>query len=170
MRASLVLVLLLPLQGCILQNLSSSERLRDAVVGFNDECRWARNDLAVQRVVPDFRGDFRLSHFAWGRSIQIADSEIVNVDASSDEDGGAAISFVAIRWYGTNGMILADTVLRQDWTKVRGGYMLVREQVIEGDERLLAQPDRTPAEEAAPEETEAESATSSSGVSAGASL
>src|SRR5689334_21111273 len=107
MRAKLALAALLVFApGCILQNLSSSERLRDAVVGFNDECRWARNDLAVQRVVPGFRGDFRLSHMSWGRTIQIADQDIVHVDASAEDDGGGAISYVAIRWYDTNGMIL----------------------------------------------------------------
>lgn len=156
MRAPLVItsaLLALLAQGCILQNLSTSERLRDAVVGFNDECRWARTDLAVQRVVPDFRSDFRLSHLAWGRSIQIADQEILNVDASADEENESAISYVAIRWYDTNGMILADTVLRQQWTRVRGGFLLVREEVVEGDPRLLAMPER-PEGEAAPSEGE----------------
>lgn len=154
MRAPLVLGSLLVLTlapGCILQNLSTSERLRDAVVGFNDECRWARTDLAVQRVVPAFRSEFRLGHLAWGRSIQIADQEILNVDASADEEEGSAVSYVAVRWYGTNGMILADSVLRQQWTKVRGGFLLVREEVIEGDPRLIAIPEAAePAEGEAP--------------------
>jgi hypothetical protein len=171
MRAPHVLgsLLLVLAQGCILQNLSTSERLRDAVVGFNDECRWARNDLAVQRVVPEFRGDFRMGHLAWGRTIQIADQEIVNVDASADEENDSAVSYVAVRWYDTNGMILADTVLRQQWTKVRGGFLLVREEVVEGDPRLIAIPER-PEDEATPEAEAPEADASASTLTSGASL
>lgn len=172
MRAPIIVtsaLCLLLAPGCILQNLSTSERLRDAVVGFNDECRWARTDLAVQRVMPEFRSDFRLGHLAWGRSIQIADQEILNVDASADEEEGSAISYVAVRWYDTNGMILADTVLRQQWTKVRGGFLLVREEVIEGDPRLIAIPE-TPADEAEGEETAAETPAAAFVEGEGASL
>ncbi len=172
MRAPFVLtsaLCLLLTPGCLLQNLSTSERLRDAVVGFNDECRWARTDLAVQRVMPDFRSDFRLGHLAWGRSIQIADQEILNVDASADEENGSAISYVAVRWYDTNGMILADTVLRQQWTKVRGGFMLVREEVMEGDARLIAIPEGAE-DEAATETPAPEAPAAASAEGEGASL
>ena len=53
------------------------------MVGYNDELRFGRNDLAVQRVAGAYRGAFIGGHYRWGREIQIADVEIVNVEASA---------------------------------------------------------------------------------------
>ena len=49
------------LAGCNGRAASASERLRDAVVGYNDELRFGRNDLAVQRVSGGYRTAFILS-------------------------------------------------------------------------------------------------------------
>src|SRR6478672_3886228 len=98
MRLVCLSIALASLSGCILQNLGTEERLRDAVVGYNDECRWGRIDLAAQRVMPAYRDRFRLSHHNWGRDYQIADSEIVHVETSGEEQEDA-ISTVIVRWY-----------------------------------------------------------------------
>src|SRR5699024_11995166 len=63
----------------MLANITREKQLRDAVMGYNDECRWGQIDLAGQRVEPSFREEFMLAHDKWGDEIQIADSEIVMV-------------------------------------------------------------------------------------------
>jgi hypothetical protein len=127
------------LGGCMLQNLSKEERLRDSVVGYNDECRWGRIDLAAQRVMPTYRTTFRLSHHGWGRDFQIADSELIHVETAG-EDSEVAISTVIVRWYDQRTMLLATSTLRQSWKKVRGGYILLEEAVVAGDTALLEIP------------------------------
>lgn len=125
--------------GCIFQNVGSEEKLRDAVVGYNDETRWNRLDLAQQRVIPTKRGEFRLRHHRWGRDIQIADMDILDVQVSGEEQENA-ISIVQIRWYDQRTMLIADTIVAQEWERVTGGYILVDEQVREGNATLLEIP------------------------------
>jgi len=125
--------------GCLLHNVSSSERLRDAVVGLNDEARWSRMDLAVERVKPEFRVDFATSRHDWGRGIQIADTELMQVRMGGD--GDAAVSVVAVRWYRYDTMTLHATIIRQQWEAAGGTYLLASEQVVDGDQALLAPPE-----------------------------
>ena len=127
------------MSGCVFQNLSAETRLRDAVVGYNDETRWVRLDLAVQRVAPMFRESFRQMHHRWGNDIQIADLDIVHVETAG-EDRDHATSHVMVRWYAQNGMILATTKLTQEWRKIAGGYVMISEVVSGGDDRLLEIP------------------------------
>ena len=127
----LLCVLSVSAAGCIFQNISPEERLRDAVVGYNDETRWTRLDLAQQRVTPAQRGEFRMRHYRWGRDIQIADLDILDVQVRG-EDRDQATSIVHIRWYDQRTMLLADTVVGQEWERVTGGYLLVAEQVRDG--------------------------------------
>jgi hypothetical protein len=139
--------------GCIFQNVGSEEKLRDAVLGYNDETRWNRMDLAQLRVTPARRGDFRLRHHRWGSDIQIADMDILDVQVAGEEQENA-ISVVHIRWYDQSTMLIADTVVAQQWERVTGGYILVEETVRAGNERLLAIPPHLqPANDA--DETEA---------------
>lgn len=138
MRAFLVLVPLL-FSACMFTGVSAEERLRDAVVGINDEMRWNRIDLAAQRVAPPYRGHYRLSHHSWHRDFQIADTEIIHVEVG--EERATATSMVTVRWYDQRTMLLAETTLRQKWTKVVGGYVLINEEVASGNERLLAIPE-----------------------------
>ena len=129
----------LVLSGCVFTGVSAEERLRDAVVGINDECRWNRLDLATQRVSPAFRGQFRATHHDWHRAFEIADSEIVHVEVGEGRE--TATSFVTVRWYDYSTMLLAETTLRQKWQKVRGGYILTEEEVSDGNARLLEVPE-----------------------------
>jgi hypothetical protein len=71
---------------------------------------------------------------------------------------------VVVRWYDQRSMLLADTTLRQRWEKVRGGYILLEELVVDGNAGLLEIPEALlPSEdEAEPEEpSAAEGATAS---------
>jgi len=157
-RASLLCALVLSSlgPGCILANLSPEERLRDAVVGYNDECRWNRLDLAVQRVIPPKRPDFYATHHRWGSDIQIADSDIVHVQTSG-EDHEHAISYVTVQWYDQRTMLISQTVLEQTWDGgLANGYILMDETVRSGDPALLSRPE-VPEGEASEGEAEAPS-------------
>jgi len=125
--------------ACLGRTQMAQERLRDAVVGYNDELRFGRMDLAVQRVAPALRGQFVGSHYRWGRDIAIADTEIVNVEAVG-EDFDHAVSFVSFRWYPTGTTIIRETLVREEWRKDRTVFVLVGESAVDGDPALLEIP------------------------------
>lgn len=129
------LALLLP--ACLLQNLSATETLRDSIVGLNDELRWQRMDLAVSRVAPDFRAHFMESHQAWGRDIQVADTELMRVNL--DEDGERATSLVAVRWYSMRTMTLHQSMVEQSWQRAGRDFILTNESVVSGATGILVE-------------------------------
>lgn len=132
---------LVGLSGCLIQNLSPETRLRDSVIELNEGTRWGRMDVAAGHVSPVFQNQFRLSHLRWGRDIQIADSEILGINADTEEDGSGALSRVAIRWYDHETMIIAETVIRQAWQKHKQTFLLTKESVESGHPGLLAIPE-----------------------------
>ncbi len=132
----LAALLLLGLSGCLIHNIAPSERLRDAVVGLNDEARWSRMDLASERVVPAYRAAWTRAHRGWGRDIQIGDVELLDVRLADDNE--TAVSVVAISWYRHDTMMLTRTVLRQEWQSAGNGFQLASEEVSDGDPGLLA--------------------------------
>ncbi|MEM1418518.1 MAG: hypothetical protein AAGH15_26725 [Myxococcota bacterium] len=131
-----VLAALLP--ACMLINLTESEKLRDAVNGYNEELRWSRMDLAVQRVDPSHRAAFQVQHTGWGRDIQLADVEVVGMRVA-DEEIESATSTVTYRWYDQRTLLIAETTVVQTWEKRRGNFFLVTEAHAEGDPGLLAE-------------------------------
>lgn len=147
MRASLVLaVCTLCISGCIFQNLSTSRELTDQVYAFNDEIRWARIDLATERVAPDYRAEFVLAHRMWGHDIQIADADMTHVQIADDSE--TATSLVTFAWYDERTMRLHNTVVQQRWTKTNDAFLLEAEVVVGGDETLLAPPPEVETEDA----------------------
>ncbi len=141
MRAISILVLggLLGATGCVFTNVTAEETLRDAVIGLNDEVRWNRIDLAAQRVDARFVGRFRATHHDWHRELQIADSEVVHVQMG--EDRGRATARVTFRWYDERTLLLSETTLQQKWKRTMQGYMLIEEEVADGNDRLLRVPE-----------------------------
>ena len=134
---SVVVALLGPaLPGCLLQNISASETLRDSVVGLNDELRWQRMDLAVDRVAPSFRQEFVHAHGRWGGEVQVADTELLRVRI--DDEDGSATSLVAVRWYSMRTMTLHQSTLEQNWERAGRYFILTSEDVVGGDERIFA--------------------------------
>ncbi|MAQ17990.1 MAG: hypothetical protein CMN30_24735 [Sandaracinus sp.] len=125
--------------GCIFNNVSAEERLRDSVVGLNDEVRWNRMDLATQRVAPAYRSEFSLTHHEWHERMQIADSEIIHVQVGETRD--EAMAYVTVRWYDQSTMLVAETTIEQKWEKEGRGYILADEGIRSGDARLLALPE-----------------------------
>lgn len=134
-------VLLLAMSGCLIQNLSPETRLRDSVIELNEGARWGRMDVAAGHVSPVFQNQFKLSHIRWGRDIQIADSEILAVNAHTEEDGTGALSRVAVRWYDHETMVIAQTTIRQSWIKHKQTFLLTSESVESGHPGLLAIPE-----------------------------
>ncbi|MFW6051407.1 MAG: hypothetical protein ACODAU_09545 [Myxococcota bacterium] len=132
------LPLLLLLSGCLVQNMSAQEHLRDAVTELNEGLRWNRMDVAVPRVAPAYRERFVTAHREWGQSMQIADAELVGVRI--EDDRSEAVSTVAVRWYGHATMTVRQAVIEQRWQRLRGGYFLVEERVVRGDPKVLASP------------------------------
>lgn len=140
MRVSSILALVL-FSGCVFNNVSAEEKLRDSVVGLNEEVRWDRLDLASARVSPEFRGQFRRTHADWHRGFELADHEIIDVQVAG-EDRERATSFVTFRWYDMRTMLLAETTVKQEWRRSINGYLLTSEAVTDGSARLLEVPER----------------------------
>lgn len=125
--------------GCMFQNLSPTRMLTDQVQQLNDETRWARVDLAADRVAPAYRNTFLASRRAWGRDIQIADSELTNVALAAGDE--TATSLVTIAWYDLGTMEVRSSTVVQHWIKTDNGYLLDQEQVTDGDEAILVLPE-----------------------------
>lgn len=128
----------LVLGGCLFQHFSPAQQLTEQAYALNDEARWARIDLASERVAPRYRAAFLSSHREWGARIQIADADMTNVVLGEDD---TATSLVRVSWYDVTTMEAHATTLRQRWIKTDGGYLLDGEEVIGGDEALLQLPD-----------------------------
>lgn len=135
----LVTLLGVTVSGCLLQNMSADERLRDSVLGLNDEVRWTRLDLASMRVAPAYRAAFAETHRGWGRAIQIADMELMRV--ALGEGNRTATSIVTFRWYSTSTMTLRESTVKQEWARSGNGYALTSEEVVDGDPLLLPMPE-----------------------------
>jgi len=165
MRALPILALAL-FSGCVFNNVSAEEKLRDSVVGLNEEIRWNRLDLATARVAPEFRGAFRRTHADWHRGFELADHEIVDVQTAG-EDRERATSFVTFRWYDMRTMLLAETTVKQEWRRTINGYWLISEAVTDGNSRLLEIPERLRAEEPEVGETSEEATPEVEAESAG---
>jgi hypothetical protein len=125
--------------GCMFQNLSPTRMLTDQVQALNDETRWARVDLAADRVAPDYRTTFLASHRGWGRDIQIADAELTNVALAAGEE--TASSLVTISWYDLSTMEVRSSTIVQHWIKTDNGFLLDEERVTDGDEAILILPE-----------------------------
>ena len=129
----------LVLAGCLFQNLSPTQGLSDQVYALNDESRWDRLDLAVQRVAPRYRATFLGSRHARGDDLTIADTEVSALVVA--DDLASATSSVEISWVDQGSMTLRSTVLRQRWIRTANGYLLEEETVTSGDESLLSEPE-----------------------------
>ena len=79
LRVSLVLGLSVLSTSCFLKNLNAGVRFRDQIHAFNDELRWARVDLASERVATSYQAEFRARHRRWGNNLRIAETELVKI-------------------------------------------------------------------------------------------
>src|SRR5262245_59474736 len=123
--------------GCMMSNTTPGEKLRDAVMGYNEACRWSRFDIAIEQVDGPARESFQRDHGRWGRSIAIADLEVVSVSAAGHADDARAVSVVTNHWYTNDATYLHSTTLRQEWRKERTNFFLTHEEVVDGDRGLF---------------------------------
>lgn len=121
--------------GCFLTNTSPAKKIGDSVHNLNEQTRWGRITDASQLVEPSYREKFVDQHQSWGNEIQLADSEIVNVQiAPGNEHANALITY---SWYAMDSMTLHETTVKQKWSSLGGNFALVSETVVKGDARLL---------------------------------
>jgi hypothetical protein len=139
MRTAIASVLAMAaLSGCFYQNMSPATKLRDAVEANNEGARWGRMDIARERVSPAYMGEFIRRRYDWGQGIQMADVDILSIQMNDETEHAQVV--VAFGWYSYDDMSLARTVVRQKWDSSGSGYVLMDEEVIDGDERLLEPP------------------------------
>ncbi|HET8936272.1 MAG TPA: hypothetical protein VFN67_22670 [Polyangiales bacterium] len=119
-----------------MNNLRADKKIGDAVQNLNNQARWGRINDAVLLVHPEYRETFMRQHSLWGTDIQLADSEIVNIQIANDSNKASA--FVLYSWYAMTDMTLHETTLRQLWEAQSSSYTLSSETVVKGDPGLLA--------------------------------
>lgn len=137
LRAALtVAVIGLSTSAACLANLGADKKVGDAVQHLNNNARWGRINDAVLMVEPDYRETFLNQHAHWGTDIQLADSEVVNIQIASDSKNASA--FVSYSWYAMTDMTLHETTLRQHWeARSSSRFMLTSETVVKGSPALL---------------------------------
>ena len=127
------------LSACFLANSGADKKIGDAVHNLNDQARWGRINDAALLAMPDYRETFLRQHRQWGAEIQLADTEVVNIQLATDSENASA--FVNYSWYAMSDMTLHETTLRQLWKAHRSSFALVSESVVRGDPGLLAAAD-----------------------------
>jgi hypothetical protein len=139
---ALPVLAVLSLSACFMANMSPAKKIGDTVHDLNDQARWGRITDAARLVEPSYRQKFIDNHQRWGDDIQLADSEILNVQIASDAEHASAL--VTYSWYAMDTMTLRTTTVRQRWSAISGGYALMSEAVVRGDPALLKGSDGKP--------------------------
>ena len=73
----------------------------------------------------------------WGWARQVARMRRNDELATNKE---VAVSVIAFGWYTQDTMMLRQTTVRQRWKRANGRFVLVREDVVDGDAKLIAPP------------------------------
>jgi len=131
-----VCIALTPVCACFLANAGADKKINSAVMNLNEQARWGRIADASALAVPEYREQFLLQHRHWSTDIQLADSEVLNIQLTKDTKQASAI--VTYSWYAMKDMTLHETTLRQLWMAQGSGYALASETVVRGDPALLA--------------------------------
>jgi hypothetical protein len=131
-------IALYPLCACSLLGQTASKKIADTVEALNDHARWSRISEASSLVEADYREVFLDHHRLWGSDIQLADTEVLNIQVASDSEHATA--YVNYSWYAMRDMTLHETTLRQQWNSRKSSYALSSEAVVRGDPGLLSPP------------------------------
>lgn len=138
-------IVLVFLAGCVFSRFSPTELLTEQVRGLNDETRWGRVDIAIDRVDAPYRNRFLSSRREWGADVRIADTELNRLILA--DDLMSATSMMEITWYDQRTMEVSNTVVRQHWVKRDDAFLLDEETITSGDETLFAEEEETEEEE-----------------------
>ncbi len=94
-------------------------------------------EMVMEHVSANEASAYLASHKAWGSSIRIADVELAGLRMASKDE---AIITVAVSWYEPSTQELRNTILRQTWKDLKGGWLLTAEARADGDIGLLGEP------------------------------
>jgi hypothetical protein len=111
-------------------------RAQQAAQEFNQDVRFGRSELVIERVAAAARDDFAAHHRAWGTSVRLADVELAGMRALGDRD---LYVMVRVAWYRPEEEELRTTTLQQSWRDA-DGWKLIAEKRLEGDVGLLGEP------------------------------
>src|SRR5580700_2648779 len=75
---------------------SNAARMQQAASDFNTDVRFGRNELAVERVAPLEREDFLKRRKGWGKTITLADYELVGAKLVDEDHAEVSIKY---DWY-----------------------------------------------------------------------
>lgn len=131
-----ICIALSPLCACFLANSSVDKKVGDTVYNLNNQARWGRISDASLLVDADYREAFLDRHRLWGSEIQLADTEVLNIQIASDAKQASA--FVSYSWYAMKDMTLHETTLQQQWSAHNSTFTLSSEVVVRGDPTLLS--------------------------------
>jgi hypothetical protein len=121
--------------GCA--SATASKRFSEAVENMNKAARWGEIRQAASMVDPAYRTAFTNNHADWGSLVQVADSQVMQLDLAPDQE--SAVAVVSYDWYLMSAMTLHKSVIRQSWTRrpESTDFGLSAEVVVKGDPSLL---------------------------------
>jgi hypothetical protein len=138
MRPSFVLSFAAPLAavlaGCPAPP-TALARGQETAQQFNQDVRFGRNDLMMERVAPAVRDDFVAHHRAWGTGVRVADVELAGLRAHGEHELEV---LVRVAWYRPEEQELRVTTVEQRW-RDSNGWQLALEKRVEGDVGLLGE-------------------------------
>ncbi len=114
--------------------LNSTALAREAALDFNVALRFGRTEVAAERVVPAERAQFLKTHHRWGRTIQIADWDLIDIKFLP---GDKAEVTVQIGWHRVGESDMRSSLIKQSWRANGTTWQFVREACTEGDATLL---------------------------------
>lgn len=148
MRRPRLLLLSFALLAACSATPSAGARAQEVAQEMNVNTRFGRMELAVEHVAAKEREEYARRHKEWHGKLRIADLEMAGVKQITET---AADVHVRVAWYRVEEQELRVTTVRQRWEAVKGEWMLVGEQRVDGDAGLLAEPPAKPGPEASPE-------------------
>ena len=114
---------------------SALARAQQTALELNQDLRFGRSELVMDRVAPGTRETFAAQHRAWGSSVRIADVEMTGLQPRNDHELDV---FVRVAWYRPEEQELRSTTLQQSW-RDDDGWKLTSERRLEGDVGLLGE-------------------------------
>jgi hypothetical protein len=127
-------ITLVTLTGCPMPP-SNAARMQQQASDFNTDIRFGRNELAIEKVGEKEREDFLRRHKAWGKTVTLADYELIGAKMVDDDHAEVSIKY---DWYHSDENELHATTVRQKWQTYHGDWRLTGESCIDGDETLFA--------------------------------
>jgi hypothetical protein len=110
-------------------------RAQQTALELNQDLRFGRMELVMDRVAPVVRETFAAQHRAWGGSVRVADIELTGFQPRNER---ALEVFVRVAWYRYEEQELRTTTLQQSWFD-EDGWRLTGEKRLDGDVGLLGE-------------------------------